>query len=185
MRADPLPLQARIERHPRGRLALSALIALVLAAVTFSNLVALDVLHGRTVGLVERSIRVVSLHQNWSMFAPPPRASPTLLVDVRHDDGTTTRWRRPGLHRGQYRAYRWGKLEEAMIVRRNPQVLVGFTRWIASHEHAAGGTDGVRLRERWRLLNPPGPGPAIAHEHVHELEPLAPGPRPERAGETV
>jgi hypothetical protein len=166
---------------------INALIVAILFGVVIANLVSLDVLRGHVAMRLNEATRVVGLHQGWTMFAPPPEASPRLVVGLQQEDGTVREWERPGGRLGNARAYHWGKLEEAMVVRRNTVLLASFADWVERQERGTGRTrvTAVRLQERWQLLNPPGPGPSVAHEHVNVIVPNAPGNRPADAGRTI
>ena len=184
--AERVGLQQRMEESRWGSVAISSLISLTVVAGCVSAARNSNIVRVPLPVVALKGLTNTGLNQHWGMFAPPPRESPNLMVDIEYADGTRERWSWPGRRFGQYRAYHWGKIEEAIVMARHPGVASNLAGWLA-REHAGsrhGRVARVRMRERWRLLAPPGPGPLVLHEHVYDINQASPG-RSRTEGKTV
>jgi hypothetical protein len=184
---EPRRLQARLESSDYGRLAISVLVFTVLVLVLFANLHEMGFLGYREGSALDTTITSVGLGQLWSMFAPPPESSATLIVELEYPDGSVRRWHWPRTRWGQYRAYHWGKFEESIVMSRQQPPADGLRTWVLQRDwhHTGSKPRAVRLIEQWKELAPPGPGKLVIHEHLDELEPGDPEHAPATVSETI
>jgi hypothetical protein len=106
--------QERLESTRGGRLVLSVGIAALLALIVVANLPA-SPLRRAAEPLASHTLAAIGVEQQWTMFAPDPRAvSIGLEARVLFRDGSTTTWRPPagGALVGAYWDYHWSKLVE-------------------------------------------------------------------------
>jgi hypothetical protein len=155
-------LQERIEHSRAGRALISALIAVVLAAIVIANLP-----HSALERDGNRAARpfllATGLDQDWSVFAPDPRSQVIdLEATVVFPGGTGELWRVPagGPFVGAYWDYRWRKLEENLIADVHSDLWQGFATWVAGQRVRSVVPSRVDLIRRFYDLYPPGRNPA-------------------------
>jgi hypothetical protein len=113
------------------------------------------------VTLVRPYLALTGLEQNWSIFAPNPRAqSSYILARVERADGSVAVRQIPtGVGLSAYWEYRWRKFAESMAEPGGGRGLWrSYAEWVVSEDQRAGG-DPVRvtlMRRSSRTL-PPGP----------------------------
>lgn len=159
-------LQARVERHPLGRAALSVVAVVIVLAIVTPNLPAAPLTDTATD--VVRPIRdAAGLDGSWSVFAPGPRRA-VITVEARLDyaDGTVRRWQPPTADRftGAYRYYHWQKWMEQAYADGFRHLWRPLAFWLARTRTVDGAhPTTVTLVRRWRNLAPPeGPTPVQA-----------------------
>lgn len=127
-------LSERFERSPAGRLAIHALVVLLLLAEIGTNLPASAV--ERAVGKpANQLVRALASEQTWGVFAPDPRRiSVTLRGRVTFVDGSTAIWNVPdGPSMGaNLRYYRWRKWMERVRSDEYHALWEPTARWIGS-----------------------------------------------------
>jgi hypothetical protein len=171
-----MTLQQRIEASAAGRIAISALVVAVLAAIAIGSVPE----SGLRSGLARHAVptlNAVGLDQRWDLFAPEPRRSSIdLVAHITLADGNTESWsppRRDALL-GAYSAYRWRKLAERTIVRGGDAALArSLVDWIARERP---GARYVQLVARTARLPAPGEGGGGAAAYV-ERTLIAKAPR--------
>ncbi|MCD2194784.1 hypothetical protein LQ327_15535 [Actinomycetospora endophytica] len=152
-------LQERLESSTAGRVMISAVILVVLAAVGVTTMPASTIRTHLSVA-ADPVLRATGLDQNWAIFSPDPRRS-AVYVEARvdHPDGSVTTW--PIItdrFLGEYTDYRWHKFEEDMWL--DPGASwswAGYARWVAQQDRAAGHRPSrVSLVRHWSDSAPPG-----------------------------
>lgn len=158
-------MQERLELSPKGRGAISVLIALTVASLFFWNLPDSEI-RDRALRVVRPYVLATGLSQNWGVFAPDPRRnSLEVFARVRFADGGEETLRVPRGNRlvGGYWDYRWRKWAEWTRTDSRDYLWRPAAAWFARRA----GTTGrepveVTLVRRWRESLPPGPGPSKA-----------------------
>ena len=166
-------LSLRIERSDAGQAVLSALMAVLIAAVLVWNMPrgrAKDALLPAA-GTV---VQAVGLEQDWGLFAPDPRdASVGVVATITYGDGRTERWVPPdfGHVLAPYRTYRWQKFVERLRADDYRGMWDPFARWVA-REHGPGVRRVVLTRTFRPVRRPgdPGPRPPVQRFDYHRLE---------------
>jgi hypothetical protein len=125
--------QQRFESTAAGRVAISLLIAVVLAFVIAENLPRSSLRHDVLVP-GQPALNALGLDQRWDVFAPDPRRQVIDLESrVTFSDGSQTTWRLPyrGALIGAYSDYRWRKWLENAIADANRPLWRPLALWIA------------------------------------------------------
>jgi hypothetical protein len=133
-------VQERLESNVGGRILLSVLIVMVLAAVATWNLPPSE-LGRQSQHRLNPLVNATGLDQTWAVFAPdPPRQELELEARIVYDDGTQRTWRVPTGDPvvGGYRDYRWLKWAEWMTSGAHVVLWQPAAAWIARREQAAG-----------------------------------------------
>lgn len=152
----------RLEASENGRVAISALIMVVLVCVIGTTLPLFGVSRALT-RPAKPLLRATALDQDWGVFAPNPR--PTLLhlsVTLRYADGSTWTWTPPrnGALVGSLRDYRWRKWAEVVVGRPDEALSTLTARWVARTAPRRGAVEAVVTRRKRRLHGPgASPGP--------------------------
>jgi hypothetical protein len=123
----------RFESSTIGQMTLTAIMALLAAAVLVWNLPASG-LRADVAPTAALVLYPVGLDQDWALFAPDPRRfSVGLYARVSYADGRERIWSPPA--RGKfvvpYRTYRWQKFVERARADGNPQLWETTARWLA------------------------------------------------------
>jgi hypothetical protein len=155
----------RFEQSRAGRVLLTLLMAVLVAAVLAWNLPA-----GRPREELRpaaaRVVLPVGLDQDWALFAPDPRAfSVGVYARVTYADGRERRWVPPdkGHLLAPYRTYRWQKYVERLRADDYSSLWQPTARWIA--DEAGPGVTRVVLVRTFRDTVVPGtPGPRTARQ---------------------
>ena len=133
-------MQERLEASIVGRVLISVLVVVVLAAVLVLNLPESE-LGRRGRYRLKPVINATGLDQTWAVFAPdPPRQELELEARIAYADGTESTWRVPTGNPvlGAYRDYRWLKWAEWMTSGGHLALWTPAAAYIARHEQAAG-----------------------------------------------
>jgi hypothetical protein len=152
----------RFERSTAGRVVLTALMAVLVAAVLVWNLPA-----GRPREALRpaaaRVVLPVGLDQDWALFAPDPRGfSVGVYARITYDDGRERTWTPPrnGHVLAPYRTYRWQKYVERLRADDYGSLWEPTARWIA--DEAGPGVTRVVLVRTFRDAVVPGTDEARA-----------------------
>jgi hypothetical protein len=133
-------VQERLESSVAGRVLVSLLVVVILAAVVVWNLPQSEL--GRQGQYrLNPVVNATGLDQTWAVFAPdPPRQELELEARIAYDDGTERTWRVPTGDPvvGGYRDYRWLKWAEWMTSGAHVVLWQPAAAWIARQEQAAG-----------------------------------------------
>jgi hypothetical protein len=173
--------QRALEEAPAGRLALSLLLVVTLAAILATNLPESPVRRA----LMKPAgpfLYATGLDQNWGVFAPDPRRQ-SLGLEARlvFSGGGQRVWRPPDRDPfvGTYSDYRWRKyMENAVADNGNPELSRGIGRWLA--QSTGKGPEypvTIAIVKRHADLPPPGAS-AAARQSYSESPVLTYRPRP-------
>lgn len=166
----------RVEGSLAGQLVLTALMAVLAAAVVVWNLPA-----GPAVAPLKpyaaRVVQPLGLEQDWAVFAPQPRGfSVGAYAVVHRADGSRTTWRPPsgGALLAPYRDYRWQKYVERLRGDDQRALWDDAARFAAREVAGDGGSAPVRVElvRTFRESVPVGTGEPRRPEQVfvfHEL----------------
>ena len=151
---DDLP-----ERRLGVRLAISVAIAAALIAMVAGNL---PESHLRTqlAKATDPWTNALGFRQDWGVFAPDPRRS-VRYVEARvfYADGSQQVWKPPADADtiGAYRAYRWHKFAERLVVDTNESMWEPTARYVLRElDDREAAPVSVSLVRRWREILPPG-----------------------------
>lgn len=156
------PDEAGLAGRPGERLAISALILLILLSLLASNAPDSTIKSG-LLTVVRPFILITGLDQRWGVFAPNPRLETSnVAARVERADGTVGVYPvESGNGLSEYWNYRWRKYGEQLWIRTSTErERAAFARWIAEQDRAAGHRPlRVTLVRTTRPNLPPGPGP--------------------------
>ena len=148
--------RARFERSRVGQTVITYLLLVALAALVVQNLPASVV--RRDLGTLERGAHSLGYDQDWSVFAPNPRAE-NFRVDatLTYPDGSTGRWDVP---KGSpwwdaYNDYRWQKYQERLRSDNYLALRKPLAQWLAATQ-VRNGQHPVKvvLTRRFRAVAP-------------------------------
>lgn len=132
--------QERLEATGPGKVAISAAIVYVLAALLVSNLPPSE-LKETARPAVAPFLEATALSQTWNLFAPDPRRS-TLRLEARmsYADGTQIVWHQPDGDPvvSEYRSYRWRKWASSLVSDRRQAMWPDVARWLAENHRRDG-----------------------------------------------
>jgi hypothetical protein len=162
-------VQERLESSVAGRVAISVFLIVTIASLIAWNLPPSEI-QRKSLKFVRPYITVLSLEQNWGVFAPDPRRQTLdFFARVRYADGSEEEMRMPtgGSLVGAYWDYHWWKWVESVTNDSHDQLWKPAAVWF-SRRATANGRQPVKvmLVRRWYDLNPPGPG--ASHGEWHE-----------------
>lgn len=153
-------MQERLESSRRGRMAISLLVAVIVASIVTSSTI--DAWPERSLLRHDQALlSFTGLDQRWNIFAPDPRRR---VIDVRvwivYADGPVEKWRLPrgAPVVGGYWDGRWRKwLESAVQLGPRSKLWSGLAAWLA-RERAESGRQPVRVTvvSRYYDQRPPG-----------------------------
>jgi hypothetical protein len=152
----------RLEASENGRVLISTFVLLVLVCIVTTTLPLFGVSRALT-RPARPVLAVTALAQNWSLFAPDPRADQVRLeVRLRYPDGSTWTWRAPRLDPvvGHLRDYHWQKWAEDVVEGLDSRLGPAVARYAASVAPRPGATRAQVVRHTRRLHGPgrpPGP----------------------------
>jgi hypothetical protein len=157
---EPGGLGQRIEETPGGRVAISVLILVTLAAILVTNLPDSH-LRRNLSKAADPYLNAIGLDQNWGVFAPDPRReSVWMKARIDYQNGAREIWEPPrrGALVGTYSDYRWRKLEENVIGGRlTPTLMRDAAVWIAGQRRDEENVPiQVVFIKRTAQLQPPG-----------------------------
>jgi hypothetical protein len=156
------PDETVLDGNPRQRLAISALIVLILLGVVVSN-APTSVIKDSLLTVARPFVLVTGLDQRWGVFAPNPRLETSNIVArVERADGTVGAYPiDAGQLVSEYWNYRWHKYGEQLWTQPSSErERAAFARWVAAQDRAAGHRPlRVTLVRLTRPNLPPGPGP--------------------------
>ena len=148
--------------RPGQRLAVSALIVLILLSLVASNAPDSAIKDG-LLTVTRPFILITGLDQRWGVFAPNPRLETSnVAARVERTDGTVGVYPvDSGAGLSEYWNYRWRKYAEQLWTRPSAErERSAFVRWVAEQDRAAGHLPlRVTLVRVTRPNLPPGPGP--------------------------
>jgi hypothetical protein len=151
--------QARLERSPLVRAALSVVVVLFLVGLVQTNLRP-SYLKDRLGRVTSHYVNAVGLDQNWALFAPEPRKFTLgLAALVTRADGRTTLWKTPRGDNvtGGYWDYRWLKWVEYAVDDGHKDLWVPAAAYIARDaSRPRNPVTKVVLLRRETPNNPPG-----------------------------
>jgi hypothetical protein len=158
-------VQQRLERSRWGRIAISALIVVLMGSVLVINAPQSITKRALMIAAVP-IVNVTGLDPGWAVYAPAPRmVSYYLDARILDRDGTVSVRSIP-LSRGlnEYWDYRWQRYGDTLINSPgNDTRWAPYCRWVAAQERAAGRHPvTVTLRTIASQTLPPGPGPERA-----------------------
>ena len=156
--------RARFERSRVGQTVITYALLVALAALVVQNLPSSVV--KRDLGVVERGAHRLGYEQDWSVFAPDPRAENfRVYAMLTYPGGSTERWDVP---KGSpwwdaYNDYRWQKYQERLRLDDYAELRRPLARWLVA-THTRGGQHPVKvvLTRRVQIVIPidnPSPQP--------------------------
>jgi len=155
---DTRAIRVQLERSLAGRVVLTVVMAVLLASLVLWNLP-----NGKprqeARDLVRPVLLPLGLDQDWSVFAPNPRAfSVGFLATVTYEDGRQRTWRPPetGLWLAPFRTYRWQKYNERVRADDFSGIWLDAARYVA--RDAGPGVVTVQLLREFRPVVVPGSG---------------------------
>lgn len=164
------PMIERFEASTLGRVMLTALMAVFIAAILIWNLPASEPRNALT-PVAARVLFPLGLEQDWAtMFAPDPRnTSLGLYARVSYADGRELIWRPParGHLLAPYRTYRWQKYDERVVTDAYQFLWEPTARWIA--REAGPGVTRVVLVRTWQWAVTPGSGESRPDPQQYEF----------------
>lgn len=147
------PLSERLEQSRWGRIAISALVVLVIGLEVATHLPP-SALDRAIEAPADKAVRVLGIEQSWAVFAPDPRTTSLRLeARVTFADGSTTTWTVPTGPRGgaNLRYYRWRKWLERARADAYRSIWRPTAEWIASiHEGGPSPVSRVELVRHFR-----------------------------------